>query len=101
MDAYQNLANAIIIQTMVDIRKSINTLKRTTDLKKITKALEIIGECLTFFSSEWYLTLTDIDSSIFIANIKDSLYQLIIYLESKNNKYSDTINSIYYILNNI
>jgi hypothetical protein len=55
-EAYENLANAIIIQAYKDFKYGDQKLKR---------------ESIRFFSSEWYTKLTSIDSVLLLTKGED------------------------------
>lgn len=59
-EAYEDLANAIIIQAAKDYR---NALRRVQPEK--------VAVLEKFFSSEWYRALTDVDGSYLIWKIKE------------------------------
>ena len=69
-DAYERLANAIIIQAARDYKR---TLKR---LKKNPKNKEVMDEAMKledFFHSEWYEFLTSLDGDLLIKKLRKSI----------------------------
>lgn len=84
MDAYEKLANAIIIQAADDFRsytKKLKTLKavdtRSMDAKalaKYKKKLDTvetdIREVVAFFYSDWYRCLTDVEPDAILDRLR-------------------------------
>ena len=67
MENLEELRNAIIIQAVVDFKKSSrgiknNRMKNDDDLKKFRRDVALRNDCIRFFRSKWYKTLTKIDS---------------------------------------
>lgn len=65
--AYQNLANAIILQAVNEYKVAIKKLKRhpkNKDAKLVKREVE------GFFRSEWFKQLTDIDGIWLISKLK-------------------------------
>lgn len=67
MTAYENLANAIIIQAATDYRKALIDLKRNSDYKP---AIETKAECECFFRSDWFCVLSQVDPEMLISKLK-------------------------------
>lgn len=65
-DPYQNLANAIILSAVKDWRLARRKLKRKPNNKDAKILLE---ECETFFHSQWYASLTDVDGEMLIRRL--------------------------------
>ena len=65
-DPYQNLANAIILTAVKDWRSAGRKLKRKPKNKDAKILLE---ECESFFRSEWFASLTDVDGEILIRKL--------------------------------
>ena len=64
---YENLANAIILQTVKDYRMALKSLKanprnRTAQADKT--------EIERFFRSQWYSTLTDVNGEMLILSLQ-------------------------------
>ena len=55
---WEDLANAIILQAVEDYRKARKVLKKYPDNKE---ANDMIRDTESFFRSDWYCMLTDID----------------------------------------
>lgn len=62
MDAYEELANAIVLQAVKDYR---DALKNNNKGAKIT-----IREVEAFFRSDWYKVLTNIDGEMLIRELR-------------------------------
>ena len=67
MDAYENLANSIILQAVKDYREA---LKRLTRHNECTSAQYTRDECERFFRSEWFKFLTSVDGEMLIRKLK-------------------------------
>ena len=67
IECYQDLANAIIRQAVVDYKRAIKVLKNNPCDEKSVKVKE---ECETFFNSDYYDLLTSVDSRYFIDNLE-------------------------------
>lgn len=67
IECYQDLANAIIRQAIVDYKRAIKVLKKNPHSEKSEKVKE---ECEAFFNSDYYDLLTNVDSSYLINNIE-------------------------------
>ena len=70
-DCYENLANAIIIQAVNDYVKAIQALAKN---KNNTKAKRIEAETLTFFYSQRFTALTDINPDTLINKIHKEVF---------------------------
>ena len=66
-DAYENLANAIVLQAVKDWRKAVKTLKKRPRYET-TKQMR--DECERFFRSEWFEELTSVDGSVILRKLK-------------------------------
>ena len=67
-EAYENLANAIIVSAVEDYKSALVKLKRHPDNKR---ALDEIRNLEKFFYSEWYELLTDLDASYLLRKVRD------------------------------
>lgn len=66
MDAYEKLANAIILQVVKDWRAARRKLKR----KPQNESARIeLGNCERFFHSKWFTTLTDVDGAVILRKL--------------------------------
>ena len=66
MDAYERLANAIILQAVKDYRRTLKRLSRRphdSDIKKDKMDLEEL------FRSDWFSTLTSLDPEVLIEKL--------------------------------
>ena len=70
MDAYEGLANAIILQAVKDYRKAIKTLKK---YPRYQPAKEVKAEVEGFFRSEWYRVLTNVDVEMLIRKLQEGV----------------------------
>ena len=66
-DAYENLANAIVLQAVKDWRKAVKTLKKRP---RYEAAIQMRDECERFFRSEWFEELTSVDGSVILRKLK-------------------------------
>ena len=64
MDAYEKLANAIILQAVKDYRGALKILK---------KRPESISEVERFFRSGWYQVLTEVDGEMLIRRLLEEV----------------------------
>ena len=67
LEAYQALANAIIIQAVKEYRSALQLLKQKPQNKK---AKGIALEIERFFHSDWYRKLTSLDSEDLINRLR-------------------------------
>ena len=66
MDAYERLANAIILQAVKDYRRTLKRLSKRphdSDIKKDKMDLEEL------FRSDWFSTLTSLDPEVLIEKL--------------------------------
>ena len=68
MDAYQSLANAIVIQACRDYKKAYRRYLRR--LHSTSKPDIELLELEDFFRSKWYKILTDIDGELLMERIR-------------------------------
>ncbi len=68
MDAYEKLANAIILQAVKDWRAARRKLKRKPQNE--SAKIELEG-CERFFHSEWFTTLTDVDGAVILRKLHE------------------------------
>lgn len=66
MEAYEKLANAIILQAVKDWRSARRKLKRKAQNEGARIVLE---SCERFFRSEWFTTLTDVDGAVILRKL--------------------------------
>ena len=66
-DAYENLANAIVLQAVKDWRSAVRTLKKRT---RYDPAKQMKEECEQFFLSEWFEQLTSVDGRYLLRKLK-------------------------------
>ena len=69
-ECYENLANAIIEQAVKDYVRAIQVLKRN---KNSIDAQKMLKDVLSFFRSEWFTALTDLDPDVLIEKIGGAL----------------------------
>lgn len=69
-DAYENLANAIILMAVKDYRWALNKLKKRPNYEQ---AKRIIKEVEKFFHSSWYRELTSVDGNFLIEKIRSEV----------------------------
>lgn len=68
MEAYENLANAIIEQAAMDFRKARKKLERNPDN---TVALRTVREVEKFFCSKWFTVLSKADGPMILEMLKE------------------------------
>lgn len=72
-EAFENLANAIIMKAVIDYRAALIKLRRSKTFQARTRARGIIIECESFFRSQWSGILTDLDPQMLIRKIKEEI----------------------------
>ena len=65
-DGYSNLANAIIIQAVDDYRKARKQLSINPEY---TYAMRTLVDVVTFFESNWFNQLTDVDPDYILSRL--------------------------------
>ena len=72
MEAYEELANAIVIMAAKDYRKALRTLKKgyNPSSEKYIRAAKMKSDCERFFMGEWFKSLTDLDGRKIMENIQ-------------------------------
>ena len=70
-DPYEELANAVVIQACEDYKRAyICHLRSNGKGKKTQKQLE---ELETFFRSDWYKTLTEVDDEFLMERLRNEV----------------------------
>mgnify|MGYP001165872357 CR=1 FL=1 len=69
-EAYENLANAIVLSAVDDYKSALIRQKRNPDS---TSAAEDVKRLEKFFYSDWYEVLTDLDASYLIRKMKEMI----------------------------
>lgn len=67
-EAWEDLANAIILSAVRDYKRALLHLKRNPDSQSAIRAVEREEQ---FFYSSWFEVLTDLDPSYLIRKIKE------------------------------
>ena len=67
MNPYEELANAIIVLASSDYMKALKALKKAPNNRAVLSEKISIER---FFKSEWFRTLTDLDSGLLMAKLK-------------------------------
>lgn len=70
MDAYERLANAIIIQAAKDYRAAKRKLRRKPGNKDAQAEAESIER---FFRSDWFRTLTEVDGEMLLRKLNEEV----------------------------
>ena len=70
VDGYTDLANAIIEQAVRDYERVYRRLRKNPESQK---AKEDLRELESFFYSEWYEVLTDLDASYLLRKIRERI----------------------------
>ncbi len=73
MTAYENLANAIILQAVKDYRDALAKLAKG---RKNESAESMKSECERFFRSQWYTALTSVDGEMLIRKLNEEVENL-------------------------
>ena len=66
MEQYEKLADAIILQAVSDYRKALRALWMNPRNKE---ALAYKEDCESFFRSDWFKELTDLDGEMLIRRL--------------------------------
>ncbi len=73
--AYENLANAIIVQAADDYRKALRALKSGhATARGVGNAEAIIHECERFFKSSYFELLTTVNGPGLMKQLKKEVY---------------------------
>ena len=67
-EAWEDLANAIILSAVRDYKRALLLLKRNPDSQSAIRAVEREEQ---FFYSSWFEVLTDLDPSYLIRKMKE------------------------------
>ena len=67
-EAYENLANAIIVSAAEDYRTVLRVLKKHPDNERLRNDARKLE---AFFESEWYGLLTEVDGSYLIRKLRE------------------------------
>lgn len=70
MDAYERLANAIIIQAAKDYRAAKRKLRRKPGNKDAQAEAESIER---FFRSDWFRALTEVDGEMLLRKLNEEV----------------------------
>lgn len=71
-EAYENLANAIILSSVRDYKRALMHLKRDPDNEAAKAAIKREEK---FFYSSWFEVLTDLDPSYLIRKMKEMVFE--------------------------
>lgn len=72
--AYENLANAIMVQAVEDYREALTLIQDDSiDEKDYKAAQRTIQECESFFRSDYYRVLTDVDGEFLIKSLQNEV----------------------------
>ena len=67
-EAYQNLANAIIIRAVKDFRRCLKVAKKNNRNKEA--AIKEMKEIVEFIKSPWFRTLTSLEPSVLLKKLQ-------------------------------
>lgn len=70
-EAYQNLANAIIVRAVKDFRRYLKVVKRNGRDK--AAALKEMKEIVEFIKSPWFKTLTNLEPSVLLKKLQQEV----------------------------
>ena len=70
-DAYENLANAIILLAVKDYRQALKLLSKNPHSRS---AMATVKEMERFFRSDWYETLTSVDGEMLIRKLREEAF---------------------------
>ena len=68
-EAYENLANAIVLLAVEDYRKELKSIKQYPQKKE--KAIDNAKKIEKFFRSGWYGVLTGVDGEYLIQRLRE------------------------------
>ena len=68
MDSWENLANAIILQSVQDYREARKKLKKRP---KNEDAKLMVSDCEAFFRSEWFKALTNVNGERLLKKLRE------------------------------
>jgi len=68
IDPYEKLANAIILSAVKDYRMARKKLKKRP---KNEEAKLMVEDCETFFRSEWFQALSNVDGELLLERLKE------------------------------
>ena len=71
-DPYENIANAVILQACIDYRRVYGNFLRNGDASGL-------NELETFFHSNWYKKLTDLDGEYLIRRLREEVESKMCY----------------------
>jgi len=69
-EAYEDLANAIVVTAVQDYKHALVRLKRHPESESAKRDVERLEK---FFFSEWYELLTNLDPSYLIRKLKEAI----------------------------
>ena len=72
-EAWENLANAIVLSAVKDYKAALIRLKRHPDSRS---AADDVKRQEKFFYSSWYETLTDLDPDYLIRKLKEMVDEM-------------------------
>lgn len=70
-DAYENIANAIILLAVKDYRQALKLLSKNPHSRS---AMAAVNEMERFFRSDWYETLTSVDGEMLIRKLREEAF---------------------------
>lgn len=70
-EAYQNLANAIIIKAIKDFRRCLKVAKKNNRNKEA--AIKEMKEIVEFIKSPWFRTLTSLEPSVLLKKLQQEV----------------------------
>jgi hypothetical protein len=70
-DAYENLANAIILLAVKDYRRALKLLSKNPHSRS---AIAAVNEMERFFRSDWYENLTSVDGEMLIRKLREEAF---------------------------
>ena len=70
-DAYENIANAIILLAVKDYRQALKLLSKNPHSRS---AIAAVNEMERFFRSDWYETLTSVDGEMLIRKLREEAF---------------------------
>lgn len=70
-EALENLANAIIIMACNDFMKAYRTYRKVRSDHARIAAWSMMDDCIRFFRSQWFGTLTDINPEDLIQRLRE------------------------------
>lgn len=94
IDGYQKLAGAITVQAVEDFRKAVKHLAKGKG--NLILDMREIKEVIAFVKSEWFGTLTKVDTELILSKLQEEVDQSGIRTIIGNQRYEEFITKTFY-----